>query len=274
MRAPGGLTRRPRLKRIVTPPTSGGRDRNRRPPPVCPVTLLDHTAATLDENLAVDEALLLAAEVGESGEVLRFWEWPRYAVVLGAGGSVAIDVNEAACRIDGVPIHRRPSGGGTVLLGPGCLVFSLVLNYSRAEQLRDVTASYRWILGRVAQALKAVADAQPVGVSDLAMSGRKVSGNSQQRKARHVLHHGTLLYAFDATRLERYLNAPEREPAYRAGRPHGDFVTNLPADADRLKGLLAAEFATQAGEVAAAVLNRVPALMAARYSRADWVHRC
>jgi lipoate-protein ligase A len=148
-----------------------------------------------------------------------------------------------------------------------------VLNYSRAEQLRDVTASYRWILGRVAHALKSVADAQPVGVSDLAVSGRKVSGNSQQRKARHVLHHGTLLYAFDATRLEHYLNTPEREPAYRAGRPHGEFVTNLPADADALKRLLAAEFDAEAGEVAAEVLGRVPVLLAERYSRADWVHR-
>jgi lipoate-protein ligase A len=235
--------------------------------------LFDHTAATLDENLALDEALLLAAEAGESGEVLRCWEWPRYAVVLGAGGSVAIDVNEAACRTDGVPIQRRPSGGGTVVLGPGCLVFSLVLSYSRAEQLRDVTASYRWILRRVARALKSVADAQPVGVSDLAVSGRKVSGNSQQRKARHVLHHGTLLYAFHATRLEQYLNAPEREPSYRAGRKHGDFVTNLPADANLLKKLLAAEFDAQTGEVGAAVLDRVPTLIVERYSRTDWVRR-
>ena len=60
-------------------------------------------------------------------EVLRFWELPTLAVVLGSGGSVAIDVNVAACDADGVPILRRASGGGTVLLGPGCLCFSLVL---------------------------------------------------------------------------------------------------------------------------------------------------
>src|SRR5436189_5062888 len=89
-----------------------------------PLALLDFTAPTLNENLALDEALLLAAEAGKRGEVLRFWEWPMPAVVLGAGGSLTIDVNEQACQVDGVPIHRRASGGGTVLLGRGCLLFS------------------------------------------------------------------------------------------------------------------------------------------------------
>src|SRR6478735_12824692 len=102
-----------------------------------PLRLLDHTAESLNENLALDEALLLAAEAGVGDEVLRFWEWPAKAVVLGAGGSIAIDVNEAACRADGVLLHRRPSGGGTVLLGRGCLLYSLVLDYTRAAELRD-----------------------------------------------------------------------------------------------------------------------------------------
>src|SRR5262245_31374549 len=77
------------------------------------MTLLDLTAPSVDENLALDEALLLTAEAGEGGEVLRFWEWPTPAVVLGAGGSIHIDVNSGACRDNGVSIHRRASGGGT-----------------------------------------------------------------------------------------------------------------------------------------------------------------
>src|SRR5262245_6525617 len=96
------------------------------------LALLDRRDESLGEYQALDEALLLAAEAGEAGEVLRFWEWPSPAVVLGAGGSIPIDVNEPACRADGVPIHRRASGGGTVLLGRGCLLFSLVLRYDRA----------------------------------------------------------------------------------------------------------------------------------------------
>jgi lipoate---protein ligase len=238
-----------------------------------PIALLDRTLPTLDENLALDEALLLAAEAGEGGEVLRFWEWPGPAVVLGAGGSIAIDVNETTCREDGVPVHRRASGGGTVLLGRGCLLFSLVLAYDRAAELRDVTASYRWLLGRVRDALRPVSDLGLAGTSDLTAGGLKVSGNAQQRKARHVLHHGTLLYGFDLPRLARYLNRPEREPAYRAGREHSVFVANLPADGATLRRLLATEFEAEAGAVSPKVLERVSGLIAERYSRLEWVRR-
>ena len=94
-----------------------------------------------------------AHEAGEAGEVLRFWERPRPAVVLGAGCRLADDVHEAACRADGVPVLRRASGGGTVLLGPGCLLYTLVLDSERAPELAGIRSSYAFILGRVAEAL-------------------------------------------------------------------------------------------------------------------------
>src|SRR6267154_192294 len=115
--------------------------------------LIDITLPSVPENLALDEALLLEAEAGRGGEVLRIWEWPRPAVVLGAGGVIADDVNMAACERDGVPLARRSSGGGTVLIGPGCLLYLLVLRYDRAAELRDIRKSYPWILSQVIGAL-------------------------------------------------------------------------------------------------------------------------
>src|SRR5207244_9124660 len=107
---------------------------------------VDRVLPTLAENLALDEALLLAAE--ENGpEVLRLWEWRTPAVVLGAAGRLREEVYEEHCHADGVPILRRASGGGTVLLGPGCLVYSLVLSYARAPALGEIRASYCYILG-------------------------------------------------------------------------------------------------------------------------------
>ena len=117
-----------------------------------PVRFLDLTLPTLAANLALDEALLLQAEEGGPA-VLRIWGWTRLAVVLGAGGKLAEDVDETACLMDRVPVLRRSSGGGTVLLGPGCLLYSLVLPYERHPALRDVNASYRHILAEMAAAL-------------------------------------------------------------------------------------------------------------------------
>ena len=68
---------------------------------------LDLTLPTAEENLALDEALLLEAEAGRGAEVLRTWEWPSLAVILGSGCKLAEDVDEVACRAAGVPILRR-----------------------------------------------------------------------------------------------------------------------------------------------------------------------
>src|SRR5437879_4103551 len=99
---------------------------------------LNLTLATLAENLALDEAMLLQAEAAASGEVLRIWEWPEPAVILGSGSRLAEDVDEATCQANRVPILRRASGGGTVLLNAGCLCYSLVLSYDRSPALREV----------------------------------------------------------------------------------------------------------------------------------------
>lgn len=197
---------------------------------------LDLTLPSLEENLALDEALLLEAEAGQGGEVLRLWEWPTPAVVLGAAGQLAAEVNEEACRADDVPIVRRASGGGTVLLGSGCLCFSLVLAYDRDPALREIPSSYRFILERICSAfLDLLPGLETAGTSDLAFEGRKISGNAQQRKRRYLLHHGTLLHHFDIARVRRYLKPPSRQPDYRARREHADFLMNLPADTDLLR---------------------------------------
>src|SRR5690349_11824001 len=98
--------------------------------------LLDLTLPTLAENLALDEALLVEGEATGT-EILRFWEWQPLAVVVGAGGRLTLEVNERACNDDNVPVLRRSSGGGAVLLGRGCLLFSLVLAFDHDPALAD-----------------------------------------------------------------------------------------------------------------------------------------
>jgi lipoate---protein ligase len=235
--------------------------------------LLDLTLPTAAENLALDEALLLAAEDGTGGEVLRLWQNPTLAVVLGAGGSVAIDVNASACDAESVPILRRASGGGTVVLGPGCLCFSVVLKYSSATGLDQIPASNRYVLGRTLNAVKKIAPSASVeGTSDLAVNGVKFSGNAQQRKRTHFLHHGTLLCGFDLSLVSRYLNPPERQPEYRRDRPHDAFVGNLPVGIEEMGRLLVEECQPE-GEYGPVPMDRVRELIEEKYSREEWNQR-
>jgi lipoate---protein ligase len=233
---------------------------------------LDLTLPTPAENLAFDEALLLLAETG-GDEALRFWQWPRHAAVLGAGGRLADDVDETACQADGVPILRRSSGGGTVLLGPGCLLFSLVLRFDRDSALSDLHASYRFILGRVARSLEPlVGPIDLQGISDLTLGVRKFSGNAQQRKRTHLLHHGTLLCGFDFAPIERYLKHPPRQPEYRLGRSHADFLTNLPTGPDAVMAALRSAWPADRA-VPAWPTEVVRQLTAEKYAREEWIRR-
>src|SRR4051812_32394695 len=108
---------------------------------------LDLTLPTLAENLALDEALLDEAEdAGRPQECLRLWESPELAVVLGRSSKVHDEVDQGACEADGVTIGRRSSGGCAVVIGPGCLMYSLVLSYDLRPHLRILEDAHRFVL--------------------------------------------------------------------------------------------------------------------------------
>ena len=117
------------------------------------IPFLRETAAEgLAEDSKLHELAESAAVRGERCEFIRIWEATGYALVLGHSSNRELDVDEQACHRSGAPILRRESGGGAVLLGAGCLNYTLVLSYSRRPRLRDVSESYRLILQAVAEA--------------------------------------------------------------------------------------------------------------------------
>ena len=123
------------------------------------------------------------------------------------------------------------------------------------------------------EALRAfVAGIEVAGTSDLAVGGRKFSGNSQQRKRAHLLHHGSILYAFDITRISRYLPIPPRQPTYRSGRDHSDFLTNLPTPASALKQRIQSAWNANV-PVQTWPSDAVKQLVQDKYGRAEWIRR-
>lgn len=186
-------------------------------------------------NLAVDEALLLACESG-GPEVLRCWEPQVPFVVLGRGNHLSREADLDQCRRHGVPILRRISGGGAVVQMPGLLNYALVLRADRPG-LETISRTNRAVLERIASALAPLLGC-PVcirGHTDLCLGHRKFAGNAQRRLRLAVLFHGSILLNADLTWMSKLLPHPSREPAYRQGRPHHDFLLNLqiPAEAVR-----------------------------------------
>jgi lipoate-protein ligase A len=190
-----------------------------------------------EEQLAHEWAMFQCVETGASGTLTRCWQAVRPVVVVGRHGRVADDVIQETCRTDGVRVLRRFSGGGAIVLAPGCLSYAVVVSLDSRPELTDVAASFQFILERIVTAL-GIPGLSIAGETDLVLGGRKVSGNAQRRGRRALIHHGTLLYGLDSRLATRYLKEPARQPAYRAVRSHEDFIANLPLSAATIRARL------------------------------------
>jgi lipoate-protein ligase A len=235
---------------------------------------LDLTLPEPAENLALDEALLEEAESGGSaGETLRFWEPPGPMVVLGRSSKIEDEVELDACRELSVPVFRRPSGGAAVLTGPGCLMYALVLDCRLRPALRWADRAHRFVLGVLAAALGPLAPGVAYrGISDLALGEKKFSGNSLRLRRDYLLYHGTLLYDFPLALIARCLKTPRRQPEYRQGRPHGEFLANLRLARATICRVLAT--AWQAQEPRGEWPRQLTARLAEeKYRQAEWIER-
>jgi lipoate-protein ligase A len=235
---------------------------------------LDLTLDSPAANLALDEALLLVAEEATGpDELLRLWEPQQTFVVVGSSSKVAREVDVPLCKTEGVPILRRPSGGAAILTGPGSLMYAVVLSYERHPQLRAVDLAHRHVLGRLVAAIgRRVEGVHEAGTSDLAIFDRKFSGNSLRCKRSHLVYHGTLLYSFPLEQIGRYLRTPERQPEYRRGRSHGDFVANVPLNRTTLVAALREAF--DVGEpLVDWPREQTARLVSEKYSRDEWNER-
>lgn len=178
-----------------------------------------------------DEALLDAVRAdGRARWTLRPCD--ATAIVLGRGSRPEVELRLEAALADGVPVFRRRGGGCAVLLDPGNLIASAALPLpgiggSKAAFARLST----WLIDALAAA--GAPGVTQRGISDLARDDRKVGGSAIYREQGLLYYSSTLLITPDLAAMERWLAHPPREPDYRAGRRHADFVGTLPAALDR-----------------------------------------
>ena len=237
-----------------------------------PLPWLDHTRATVSQDLALDEALLEAVDADGGPGALRFWTPPRHAVVLGASGKLAEEVDLDTCRREDIPIYRRSSGGGTVVVGPGALNVAVVLPIDADPALAGVETAQAFVLGRFAEAIRGLGPAVEVrGSGDLVLGDRKVAGSAQRRMRRAIMIHATILCDFPLDLIAHCLKTPARQPAYRAGRGHGEFVANLRIDRVVLAETLRQAWAgTELVDIPEALVAR---LDAEKFGDSSWVGR-
>jgi len=160
-----------------------------------------------------------------------------------------------------------------VMIGPGCLMYTLILSLDARPHIRRVDAAHGFVLESLVQTLQVhFPKVIRAGTSDLALADdtpRKFSGNSLRLRSSHVLYHGTLLYDFSLSLVGKYLRAPPREPDYRNERQHRDFLVNLPVSRQLLRDVLVEAFDGHrtSDHWPARTTTR---LVASRYSQDNW----
>jgi lipoate-protein ligase A len=199
----------------------------------------------LDIRPYVDDEELIAATKSDGRSRFRIYRPRMVSVVLGRGSDPQAELCTSACLADGIPVLKRRGGGCAVVLEEGNVIVSAALATNVLGKVKGHFAALSaWLVDGLARA--GVSDVRREGTSDLALGDRKVGGACIHGPKGLLYYSVSLLYEPDVSLMDRYLRHPPREPAYRRGRPHGEFVGRL---TDVLAPATAAEFADRLGRV-------------------------
>ncbi len=173
----------------------------------------------------IDDNILVKIENG-SDYYFAVFEAENPKVILGRSRKKENDVNVHNCEEDGVVVLRRAGGGGTVLLSKGIIVISIAGKTSFPFYLKEHMNAINEIIIKVLER-SGIEDLNTKGISDITIGDKKILGSSLYKKRDLVLYQGSLLFDPDMGLIDRYLKYPDKEPDYRKGRPHKNFLTSL-----------------------------------------------
>lgn len=172
--------------------------------------LLELETHSAFENMAIDEAIMLAVKEGEAPPTFRLYRWRPSAVSIGTFQSMKDEVDLAFCQKNRIDYIRRITGGGAVYHDyDGEITYSLILPRTHRLAPDDIIESYGMICAGIVSALKILGiDSQFKPINDIVIGEKKVSGNAQTRRHSCLLQHGTVLLDLDVVKMFQVLKVP------------------------------------------------------------------
>jgi len=138
-------------------------------------------------NLAFEEYVFNQMDKNESYFLL--WQNDN-AVIVGKHQNTIEEVNQEYVKANNIKVVRRLSGGGAVYHDLGNLNFTFIVN----DQGKD-PFDFKTFTRPLVDALQSLGvNAEFNSRNDIAIDGKKFSGNSQYAKKGRILHHGTILF--------------------------------------------------------------------------------
>ena len=181
-------------------------------------------AVTLSEYDLPDAFLFKGSTTG-----ILVWQPQETVIVLGQSNSIETSLSTDTVAADGLRVTKRPSGGETVILTPATVAFTAARHFQVMIPFRDY---FMMVNSAVIEGLAemGVSGLGARGISDITIGNQKILGSSMRKVGDKLVYHAVLNIAEDPVLFSRYLLHPQREPDYRSGRSHHEFVTSLAAE--------------------------------------------
>ena len=199
------------------------------------------------------------AERGEEAVVLCHPDSPH--LCLGFHDDWEQEVDEAACRRLGLGLIRREAGGGLVLLDERQAYFQVIWHRRNPKLPRRREAGFCKVLQAPLQVLaKLGVPGELVAPADLAVGGRKISGNGAGDIGASAVYIGNLLCDFDRQTMVEALKMPDAVFKKRVAKAMEERLVTLRelgvcAAVEEVEALLAEAFQDTLGALEEGVLT-------------------
>ena len=169
-------------------------------------------------NLAAEEFLFSRKE---DDFVFLYVNQP--CVIIGSNQAAVNEVDMDFCIENDIRVFRRLSGGGAVYHDAGNL------NYCFVSDKTNAPLSAHFLIPVVETLKNMHVPAETGKRKDLWLNGCKISGTASHVSKGRELHHGTLLYDSDLTKLQKALSPEKRDAVCKASASVPSPVKNIRA---------------------------------------------
>uniref|UniRef100_A0A0D9X863 BPL/LPL catalytic domain-containing protein n=1 Tax=Leersia perrieri TaxID=77586 RepID=A0A0D9X863_9ORYZ len=185
--------------------------------------LITMSGAPILQQLHLEERLLRCT--GDNWCIINDGTAPA-TIVMGVSGKVSELVEIQPVLQDKVPVIRRFSGGGTVIVDQGTVFVTFICSKTAVAGLqpfpRDIMSWSGQLYGKVFDSFGEF----QLRENDYAFGHRKFGGNAQSITRDRWVHHTSFLWDYDMKNMD-YLKNPKRAPDYRQARNHTDFLCRM-----------------------------------------------
>ena len=148
---------------------------------------------------------------------------PR-AIVMGISGEPEALLNIENVQKNNIPVIKRFSGGGTVIVDENTLFITFIMSKEDIDIAPFPEPILRWSADLYAGAWNIPRFC--LRENDYCIGEKKCGGNAQYIKKDRWLHHTSFLWDFSEENMGHLL-LPAKRPKYRLNRSHSDFLTRL-----------------------------------------------